>query len=89
MAKGKILGVVPKTYLLNFGESHEVRQFAAARHTILSEILIGGWPNPFGTRQIFQISSGPGLSAGIDICEDLWAPIPLPLSLPLLGIHST
>ena len=76
IAKGAVLGVVPKTYLPNYGEFHEVRQFAAARHAMSSNILIGDRPIPFGTRQIFRVASVPGLSVGIDICEDLWAPIP-------------
>jgi len=76
MAKGSILGVIPKTYLPNYNEFHEKRQFASARHQTQSWIHIGGQKVLFGTHQLFEVSAVVDLVVGVDICEDLWAPIP-------------
>lgn len=71
---GKILGVVPKTYLPNYGEFYEMRHFTPApQHQ--SFIKIAGQENvAFGTKLIFQAENCVGFTVAAEICEDLWAP---------------
>lgn len=74
---GRILGVVPKTYLPNYREYYEQRYFAPAPAAIQSEIeLLGQWGIPFGNRLLFQFEEQPLLTFFVEICEDLWVPIP-------------
>ncbi|HWR24252.1 MAG TPA: NAD(+) synthase [Feifaniaceae bacterium] len=72
---GRILGVVPKTHLPNYGEFYELRQFTPAPRR-QSELVLGGERVPFGTRQLFRCSSLRELCVGVEICEDLWVPSP-------------
>jgi NAD+ synthase (glutamine-hydrolysing) len=75
--RGRILGVTPKTYLPNYREFYELRQFtpgdAAARATI---DVAGSRDVPFGSRLVFRASDQPLLAFHAEICEDLWTPIP-------------
>ena len=74
---GRLLGVVPKTYLPNYREFYERRYFApadAARTTAID--LCGQTDVPFGTGLVFRAGSQPRLCFHVEICEDLWAPIP-------------
>ena len=75
--RGRILGVTPKTYLPNYREFYELRQFtpgdSAARATI---DLLGQKDVPFGARLVFQVENQPLLAFHAEICEDLWTPIP-------------
>lgn len=75
-AKGQVMGVIPKTYLPNYSEFYEVRQFASSHHQTTDIASLGNDDIPFGTDQLFEVPSVPGLTVGIDVCEDLWAPIP-------------
>lgn len=70
---GHILGVVPKTNLPNNNEFYEKRWFASAKSTDASTIKIGGEEVPFGTDILF---SDRKFSFAIELCEDLWVPIP-------------
>lgn len=75
--RGHILGVVPKTFLPNYREFYELRQFApahAARRATVS--LAGRHEVPFGARLLFRCASQPLLTLHMEICEDLWTPIP-------------
>ncbi len=72
---GRILGVVPKTHLPNYGEFYELRQFTPAPRR-QSELFLCGERVPFGTRQLFRCSTLRELCVGIEICEDLWVPNP-------------
>ena len=74
--KGKILGVVPKTYLPNYSEFYEERWFSSATDLISKEITLSGQTVPIGSDLIFTAQNVPNLSIGVEICEDLWAPIP-------------
>lgn len=76
MAKGAILGVIPKTYLANYSEFYEKRQFASAVHQTNETIRLGEDVVPFGVNQLFNLDGISNLVVGIDICEDLWAPVP-------------
>lgn len=71
--QGTILGVVPKTYIPNYKEFQEQRWFAPGSEIRGSQISIDGKCYPFGTDLLFTNGQ---ISAGIEICEDLWVPIP-------------
>jgi NAD+ synthase (glutamine-hydrolysing) len=73
---GQVLGVVPKTYLPGYGEYYEERWFSSAREARESEIRLGGDTAPFGTDLLFRIPEEPGVTLAVEICEDLWAPVP-------------
>lgn len=74
--RGRLLGVVPKSYLPNYREYYEKRWFADGRQIQGAEIAIGGEQFPFGTDLIFAAEELPGFRVGVEICEDFWAPIP-------------
>jgi NAD+ synthase (glutamine-hydrolysing) len=74
--RGKILGVVPKTYLPNYKEFYESRWFAPAATASGRPVLLHGEWCPFGTDMLFDCADTPGLTIGVEICEDLWVPIP-------------
>ena len=73
---GHVHGVVPKTYLPNYGEFYEERQFRSADCASSSQIVLMGETVPFGAAQIFGIAEIPLFKFHIEICEDVWAPIP-------------
>lgn len=75
-AGGRILGVVPKTYLPNYGEFYEARQFSAADCAIDPEITLLGQTVPFGAELLFQMEKLPLFQFHVEICEDVWVPIP-------------
>ena len=75
--RGRILGVVPKTYLPNHREFYELRQFAPADRALQDSLdLCGQQDIPFGTHLVFQVQEQPLLTFAVEICEDLWVPIP-------------
>ena len=81
---GQLLGIVPKTYLPNYSEFYEKRWFASSQELTPREIYLAGSPvlmTPEPT--IFTTSSG--MNFGIEICEDVWAPIPPSDRLSLAG----
>jgi NAD+ synthase (glutamine-hydrolysing) len=60
LSEGRILGVVPKTYLPNYREFYELRQFSPADTALRHEITLGGqWGIPFGSRLLFQLQEQP------------------------------
>jgi len=73
--KGKILGVVPKTFIPNYSEFYEYRWFAPAAKRISKNIRLCGQEAPFNENLLFKDSASE-LCIGIEICEDLWTPIP-------------
>lgn len=84
--RGRILGIVPKTFLPNYREFYEYRQFApasAARSTTVD--LLGQSDIPFGERLLFQCQDLRNFTFFIEICEDLWVPIPPSSSAALAG----
>jgi NAD+ synthase (glutamine-hydrolysing) len=75
--KGQIIGVVPKTYLPNYREFYELRQFTPGDHALKDSVdLLGQRDIPFGSRLLFQAESQPLFTFHVEICEDLWVPIP-------------
>lgn len=69
--EGKILGVIPKTNIPNYGEFYEARHFAKAPEET-GEIRIGHAVAPFGTKFLFCCDEMPSFKLAIEICEDLW-----------------
>jgi len=74
--RGKVLGIVPKTYLPNYREYYEKRQFVSARHALEPEVRFQGQSVPFGNDLIFEAENLQGFALHVEICEDMWAPIP-------------
>jgi NAD+ synthase (glutamine-hydrolysing) len=74
--RGKILGAVPKTYLPNYGEFYEARQFNSADEALSTEVTVLGQVVPFGADLLFSATDMPLFKAHIELCEDVWAPIP-------------
>jgi NAD+ synthase (glutamine-hydrolysing) len=74
--RGAILGVVPKTYLPNYREYYEKRQFAMSTDAMVDTLVLDGETVPFGTDLLFEAADIPSFVLGIEICEDFWAPIP-------------
>lgn len=79
---GKILGLVPKTYLPNYKEFYEKRWFASLKDIPAGHILICGQQVTLAQRQLFRT---PTCTFGVEICEDVWAPVPPSSSLALHG----
>jgi NAD+ synthase (glutamine-hydrolysing) len=75
---GKLLGVVPKTHLPNYKEFYDARYFAPAFNSVSNSVRLAGQTAPFGTDLLFECSSADyrGFVLGVEICEDLWMPIP-------------
>ena len=74
--RGRILGVVPKTYPPNYGEFYELRQFNSGLDALSQEVSLLGQTVPFGAQLLFAASDLPLLSFAAEICEDVWTPIP-------------
>ena len=81
---GSLLGVVPKTYLPNYNEFYEKRWFASSQDLNPTEIYLAGTPITLSSEpKVFQTSSG--VKFGVEICEDVWAPIPPSNNLTMAG----
>ena len=76
ICQGRLVGVVPKTYLPNYREFYEGRQFTPGDAASLSEIDLAGARAPFGTDLIFRHAELRDLVLHVEICEDLWVPAP-------------
>ncbi len=76
IARGRILGVVPKSYLPNYREYYEKRWFASGIGLSGLDITLAGQVAPFGTDLIFAASDLPDFVFHAEICEDYWAPLP-------------
>ncbi|RMB53833.1 NAD+ synthase (glutamine-hydrolysing) [Sphingomonas sp. PP-CE-3A-406] len=76
IARGRVLGVVPKTFLPNYREFYEKRWFASGTGMTGLTIDLNGEDVPFGTDLIFAARDLPGFVFHAEICEDYWAPTP-------------
>ncbi|MCE4553277.1 NAD(+) synthase [Roseateles cellulosilyticus] len=76
LLRGRILGVVPKTFLPNYGEFYEARQFCSGEEATVDTVTLLGQQVPFGSRQVFAADDMPLLRLHVEICEDVWTPIP-------------
>jgi len=74
--RGQVLGLVPKTYLPNYREYYEKRQFAASRDAVSREVRFLGQRVPFGNDLVFEAANVEGFRLHAEICEDVWTPIP-------------
>ena len=81
---GSVLGIVPKTYLPNYNEFYEKRWFASAQDLSDTEIFLAGSPVTVSSRPKVFVTMG-GVRFGVEICEDVWAPVPPSNGLALAG----
>ena len=81
---GSVLGLVPKTYIPGYKEFYEERWFSSARDIATKEIDLFGKKIPIGTNILFKDKKRPEIILGIEICEDLWGPLP-PSSFQVLN----
>ncbi len=84
IGQGRVLGAVPKTYLPNYREFYEKRQFVAAADALAGTIRLAGAEVPFGTDLVFEVGGPQGFALHAEICEDVWTPIP-PSTYAALG----
>ena len=75
LCRGRLLGLVPKTYLPNYGEFYEKRQFTPGS-TEVEWVTVCGQQVPFGTSLLFRCCEMPSFVLGVEICEDLWSALP-------------
>ena len=75
LCHGQLLGLVPKTYLPNYGEFYEKRQFTPGS-TEVELVTVCGQQAPFGTSLLFRCREMPSFVLGVEICEDLWSALP-------------
>jgi NAD+ synthase (glutamine-hydrolysing) len=73
---GRILGIVPKTYLPNYKEFYDARYFSPAHNANFASLTVAGQTVPFGTDLLFACANVRGFTLGVEICEDLWMPVP-------------
>ena len=85
IARGRLLGVVPKSFLPNYREYYEKRWFAHGRNLVGQTIRVAGQDVPFGTDLIFEASDLGGFVFHMEICEDFWAAVPPSSSGALAG----
>ena len=76
ICQGKIIGIVPKIHLPNYNEFYEKRWFSSGKDIINTNIILNNISIPFGTDIIFSHNSINELKIAVEICEDLWVPIP-------------
>ena len=80
---GTLLGVVPKTYLPNYGEFYEKRWFASSQDLNSTDIYLAGTPITLSADpKLFQLGD---MKFGVEICEDVWAPVPPSNNLTMAG----
>ena len=76
ISRGRILGIVPKSFLPNYREFYENRWFAPGAGVTGLEVRLGGQTAPFGTDLVFEATDLADFSFAAEICEDLWSPTP-------------
>ena len=84
VAGGRLLGLVPKRHLPNYGEFYEHRHFAPGPRQPVA-VTVAGQQTRMGTDQLFVCAEMPELVLGVEICEDLWAPVPPSCAHALAG----
>lgn len=81
---GGVIGMVPKTFMPTYREFYELRHFQGARDTDPETVEINGSEIPFGTDLLFRFGDA---IVGVEICEDLWTPIPPSSKAALAGAN--
>ena len=75
ICQGALLGLVPKSHIPNYGEFYEKRHYCAAPAGV-KEISFAGQKTLFGTKLLFRCETMQAFTLAVEICEDLWAPLP-------------
>ncbi len=83
--RGRVLGIVPKTFLPNYAEFYEARHFARGMQKTVPVTLREGITVPMGTDQLFVCDTVPGLRVAAELCEDVWSPNPPSIRHALAG----
>ena len=83
--RGQVLGVAPKSYLPNYREFYERRWFAPGDDRELEWITVAGQDVRFGPDLIFRCLDVPGLDLHVEVCEDMWVPVPPSAEAALAG----
>ena len=83
--RGTILGVAPKSYLPTYREFYERRHFAPGDDRRGESLVLGGVPVPFGPDLLFRAVDVPDLVLHVEVCEDLWVPVPPSAEAALAG----
>jgi NAD+ synthase (glutamine-hydrolysing) len=83
--RGAVLGVAPKSYLPNYREFYERRWFAPGDDRELEWISVAGHDARFGPDLIFRCLDVPGLDLHVEVCEDMWVPVPPSAEAALAG----
>ena len=83
--RGRVLAVTPKIYLPNYREFYEQRHFASGAFISGEDIEVAGQTAPFGSDTLLEATDFPGLVIHIEICEDVWVPIPPSARAALAG----
>ena len=84
ISQGEILGMVPKTYIPNYNEFYEARQFTSGRN-LCTQVYLGEQEIPVSTDLLFSCQEIEELKIGAEICEDLWTPNPPSISHAMAG----
>jgi NAD+ synthase (glutamine-hydrolysing) len=74
--RGRVLGVVPKSFIPEYREFYEKRHFRAERDRVSNRMALAGADVPFGADLVFHCRDVPGLAVFVEICEDVWTAIP-------------
>jgi NAD+ synthase (glutamine-hydrolysing) len=74
--RGAVIGVVPKAYLPNYREFYEKRHFVSGVNVLEKETTLVGQTVPFGTDLLFRSTGSIALTFHVEICEDIWVPVP-------------
>ncbi|WP_433078689.1 NAD(+) synthase [Dactylosporangium sp. CA-052675] len=83
--RGRLLGVAPKSYLPNYREFYEARQLTAGDAERGGTIRVGGADVPFGPDLLFAADDLPGFVLHVEVCEDMWVPVPPSAEAALAG----
>jgi NAD+ synthase (glutamine-hydrolysing) len=83
--EGEVLGVAPKSYLPTYREFYERRHFAPGDDRRGGTIVLGGRDVPFGPDLLFRAPNVPGLVLHVEVCEDMWVPVPPSAEAALAG----
>jgi NAD+ synthase (glutamine-hydrolysing) len=83
--RGEVLGVAPKSFLPTYREFYEARWFASGADQYGKRIGVAGQEVPFGPDLVFRAGDVPGLALFVEVCEDMWVPIPPSATAALQG----
>ena len=85
--KGKVIGLVPKTHMPNYSDFYEKRWFDSAHDLNIKDVDLFGYDVPIAKDLLFKSSSFEQFVFGVEICEDLWVPVPPSSYLALNGAN--